>query len=41
VSDISDYEIMEDDKILITFGGETDEQIEDYLTQLRNQELIK
>ena len=41
VSDIRDYEIMEDDKILITFGGETDEQIEDYLTQLRNQELIK
>ncbi|RZD42775.1 MAG: protein-disulfide isomerase [Thaumarchaeota archaeon] len=41
VSDIRDYEIMDDDKILITFGGETNEQIEDYLTQLRNQELIK
>ena len=41
VSDIRDYEIIEDDKILITFGGETDEQIQGYLTQLRNQELIK
>ena len=41
VSDIRDYEIIEDAKILITFGGETDEQIQGYLTQLRNQELIK
>jgi hypothetical protein len=41
VSDIRNYEIVEDDKILITFGGETDEQIQEYMTQLRNQELIK
>jgi hypothetical protein len=26
---------------LITFGGETDEQIQGYLKQLDNQELIK
>ncbi len=41
VSDIRNYEIIEDDKILITFGGETDEQIQEYLTQLDNQEIIK
>jgi len=41
VLDIRDYEIEEDDKILITFGGETDEQIQEYLNQLDNQELIK
>ena len=40
-SDIRDYEIAEDDKILITFGGETDEQIQEYLEQLNNQELVK
>jgi len=34
-------EISEDDKILITFGGETDEQIQEYLKQLNNQELVK
>jgi hypothetical protein len=41
VLDIRDYEIAEDDKILITFGGETDEQIQEYLKQLDNQELVK
>jgi hypothetical protein len=41
VSDIRDYEIIEDDKILITFGGETDEQIQEYLNQLDNQEIRK
>ena len=41
VSDIRSYEIIEDDKILITFGGETDEQIQDYLKQLDNQEIMK
>ena len=30
VEDIRSYEIIEDDKILITFGGETDEQIKEY-----------
>jgi len=41
VSDIRDYEIADDDKILITFGGETDEQIQEYLNQLDNQEIRK
>ena len=41
VSDIRDYEIMEDDRILIVFGAETPEEIEAYLLQLDNQELIK
>jgi hypothetical protein len=41
VPNISDYEIIEDDKILILFGAETPEEIEGYLLQLDNQELIK
>ena len=41
VSDIRSYEIIEDDKILITFGGETDEQIQEYLKQLDIQEIRK
>ena len=41
MSDIRSYEIIEDDKILITFGGETDEQIQEYLNQLDNQQIMK
>ena len=41
VSDIVDYEIDEGDKILIIFGAETPEEIEGYLLQLENQELVK
>ncbi|MBC8517267.1 MAG: protein-disulfide isomerase, partial [Nitrosopumilus sp.] len=41
MSDIRDYEIMEDDRILIVFGAETPEEIEAYLLQLDNQELVK
>ncbi len=41
VSDLRDYEIMEDDRILIQFGSETDEETEEHLRQLDNQELIK
>ncbi len=41
VSDISDYDIMEDDKILILYGAETLEEIEAYLLQLDNQDLVK
>jgi hypothetical protein len=41
VPDISDYEIMEDDRVLILYGAETPEEIEAYLLQLDNQELIK
>ena len=32
---------MEDDRILIVFGSETPEEIEAYLLQLDNQELVK
>jgi len=41
VPDIRDYEIMEDDRVLILYGAETPEEIEAYLLQLDNQELIK
>ena len=41
VSDIRDYEIEEDDRILIVYGAETPEEIDAYLLQLENQELIK
>jgi len=41
VSDIRDYQIQEDDRVLIVFGAETPEEIEAYLLQLDNQELIK
>jgi len=41
VDDIRDYEIMEDDRILISYGAETQEEIESQLIELENQELIK
>ncbi len=41
VPDIRDYEIIEDDRILILFGAETPEEIQAYLMQLNSQELIK
>ena len=41
VDDIRDYVIMEDDRILIQFGSETDEETEEHLFQLDNQQLIK
>ena len=41
VPTITDYEIMEDDRILILYGAETPEEIEAYLLQLDNQEFIK
>ena len=41
VSDIREYEIMEDDRVLIVYGAETPEELEAYLLQLDNQELIK
>ena len=41
VPDISTYEIIEDDKVLILYGAETPEEIEAYLLELDNQELIK
>ena len=39
--DIRDLEIVEDDKILITFGAETPEEIESQLLELEHQELMK
>ncbi len=41
VSDIRDYEIEEDDRILISYGAGTAEELEAQLLQLENQELIK
>jgi hypothetical protein len=41
VSDIREYEIVEDDRILITYGAETPEEIESQLLELNNQEIIK
>jgi len=41
VSDIREYEIAEDDRILITYGAETPEEIESQLLELNNQEIIK
>ena len=41
VSDIRDYEIQEDDKILISYGAETPEEIESQLLELEAQVLVK
>lgn len=41
VPDIRDYEIQEDDKILIAYGAETPEEIDALLLKLENRELIK
>ena len=35
LQDIRDIEIMEDDRILISYGGETPEEIEGQLTRIR------
>ena len=41
VDDIRDYEIMENDRILISYGDETPEEIEAQRMQLENQQIIK
>ena len=41
VDNLRDYEIMEDDRILIQFGAETPEETEEHLKQLDGQQLIK
>ncbi len=41
VSDIRNYEAMDEDKILILYGAETPEEIDAYLLQLKHQELMK
>ena len=39
--DIRDLEITENDRILITYGGETPEELEMQLIEIENQQLIK
>jgi len=41
VSDIRDHEVMEGDRILILYGGQTPEEIDAVVLKLENQELIK
>ncbi|MDH3489029.1 MAG: protein-disulfide isomerase [Nitrosopumilus sp.] len=41
VPDIRDYEIQEDDRILISYGAETPEELQSQLLELDNQDLIK
>jgi hypothetical protein len=41
VPDIREYEIMEDDRVLIVYGAETPEEMEAYLLQIDSQELVK
>ena len=41
VTDIRNYEIVEDDKILISYGAETPEELESQLLELKAQELQK
>jgi len=41
VSDIRDYEVIEGDRVLILYGGQTPEEIEAELLKLESQELVK
>jgi len=41
VPDIRDYEIQEDDKVLISYGAETPEELQTQLLELDSQEIIK
>lgn len=41
VNDIRDYEIQEDDRILISYGAETPEEIQSQLMELEAQPIIK
>lgn len=41
VSDIRDYEVLEGDRVLISYGAETPEEIEAQLLQLESQRLVK
>lgn len=41
VDDIREYEIVEDDRILISYGGENEEEIEAQLAELENQTIVK
>jgi hypothetical protein len=41
VNDITTYEPMDKDRILITYGAETPEEIQAYLTQVNEQKIIE
>jgi len=41
VPDIRDYEIMEADRILVLYGGQTPDEIQSILLKLDNQDLVK
>ena len=41
VSDVRDYEISEDDKILISYGAETEEELQSELLELEAMMLVK
>jgi len=41
VSDIRDYEVMEGDRVLVLYGGQTPEEIQAVLLKLENQEFVK
>ncbi|MFM9874945.1 MAG: protein-disulfide isomerase [Nitrosarchaeum sp.] len=41
VNDIRNYEPMDKDRILIAYGGETPEEIQDLLLQVANQKIIE
>jgi len=41
VPDIRDYEIQEDDRVLISYGAETPEELQSQLLELDSQEIIK
>ncbi|MFZ8908907.1 MAG: protein-disulfide isomerase, partial [Nitrosopumilaceae archaeon] len=41
VNDVRDYEIEEDDKILISYGAETPEELESQILELEAMMLIK
>ena len=41
VNDIRNYEIMEDDRILISYGAATPEELEEQLAQLENQQIAR
>jgi hypothetical protein len=41
VNDIRNYEPMDKDRILIAYGGETPEEIQDLLLEVANQKIIE
>ena len=41
IADVREYEIVEDDKILISYGAETPEELESQLLELEAQVLVK